>query len=390
MQLSDEQQTAFDKIMQWFEKTDEQEFVLSGYAGTGKTTLARYIEDNIEHVYFCAFTGKAANVLREKGCMNVSTIHSAIYAVKSKPKQRIEELKAAVNVAAEKGDGQRVKELNAEIKQLSQVQFGLAEATDLDHASLVIVDEYSMLNQKLIDDLRKKAQKILYLGDPFQLAPVHGENDLQPTFTLEQIHRQALDSAIIRASMEIRAGRMPEKGVQNDFIFIDKNKLTSKHLMTADVVIVGRNKTRANMNAWFRKQLGFESPMPQKGDKLICRKNDKEIGFYNGMSAVCEASSNIEADLYFRLAIKEHNAMFNTYAGDFATGIYPYDGYNKIHRELQRFQYAYAITAHLSQGSEYGKVIVKNEPIGRTAIDRQKWVYTAVTRAKTTCLLVDS
>lgn len=390
MQLSSEQQQAFDKIMHWFEKTDKQEFVLSGYAGTGKTTLARYIEDNIEYVYFCAFTGKAANVLRDKGCMNVSTIHSAIYAVKSKPKDKLAALEVERTNAAAQGDSKRVKEIVAEIKQLSQVQFGLAESTDLDHASLVIVDEYSMLNQKLIDDLRKKAQKILYLGDPFQLAPVHGENDLQPTFTLEQIHRQALDSAIIRASMEIRAGRMPQKGVQNDFIFIDKDRLTSKHLMAADVVIVGRNKTRANMNAWFRKQLGYESPMPQKGDKLICRKNDKEIGFYNGMSAVCAASSHIEADLYFRLAIEEHNAMFNTYAGDFATGIEPYDGYNKIHRELQRFQYAYAITAHLSQGSEYGKVIVKNEPIGRTAIERARWQYTAITRAKERCLLVDA
>lgn len=389
MQLSEEQATAFDKIMHWFNETSEQEFVLSGFAGTGKTTLARYIEDAIQNVYFCAFTGKAANVLREKGCMYVSTIHSAIYSVRSKPNAEIEGLKKELTDATENNNGQRAKELTNKIKELSQVQFGLAADTDLDHAALVIVDEYSMLSQKLINDLRKKAVRILYIGDPFQLAPIRDTNDLEPNFTLQEIHRQAKESAIIRASMEIRAGRMPAYGVENEFSYIDRKFLDKETLLSSDVLIVGRNKTRSNMNAWFRKNLGFNSPMPQKGDKMICRKNDKESGFFNGMTAKCVASKSIEADLYFKLFIEEHDKYFNCYAGHFAKGIEPYDGYNKMHRELQLFEFSYAITCHLSQGSEYGTAIVKNEPIGRDSIERARWLYTAVTRAKEKCILVD-
>ncbi|MGH9697626.1 MAG: AAA family ATPase, partial [Bryobacteraceae bacterium] len=55
-------------------------FRLFGYAGTGKTTLARYIADGVDgEVKFAAFTGKAALVMRNKGCDNASTIHSLIY-----------------------------------------------------------------------------------------------------------------------------------------------------------------------------------------------------------------------------------------------------------------------------------------------------------------------
>jgi exodeoxyribonuclease-5 len=58
----------------------EQVFRLFGFAGTGKTTLARHIAEDIDgNVIFCAFTGKAASVMRSKGCEDASTIHSLIY-----------------------------------------------------------------------------------------------------------------------------------------------------------------------------------------------------------------------------------------------------------------------------------------------------------------------
>src|ERR1700704_3832073 len=55
-------------------------FRLFGYAGTGKTTLAKHLAEGVEgKVLFAAFTGKAALVMRRKGCQNASTIHSLIY-----------------------------------------------------------------------------------------------------------------------------------------------------------------------------------------------------------------------------------------------------------------------------------------------------------------------
>src|SRR5437879_12805740 len=55
-------------------------FRLFGYAGTGKTTLAKHIAESVDgKVLFAAFTGKAASVMRSKGCARASTIHSLIY-----------------------------------------------------------------------------------------------------------------------------------------------------------------------------------------------------------------------------------------------------------------------------------------------------------------------
>ena len=57
-----------------------QVFRLFGYAGTGKTTLARHLAEGVDgRVVFGAFTGKAALVMRRKGCADASTIHSMIY-----------------------------------------------------------------------------------------------------------------------------------------------------------------------------------------------------------------------------------------------------------------------------------------------------------------------
>jgi len=55
-------------------------FRLFGYAGTGKTTLAKHLAESIDgKVLFAAFTGKAACVMRSKGCQGATTIHSLIY-----------------------------------------------------------------------------------------------------------------------------------------------------------------------------------------------------------------------------------------------------------------------------------------------------------------------
>ena len=75
-----QQDAALKSVAAWLKCGEPQLFRLFGYAGTGKTTLAKKIAEDVDgSVAFAAFTGKAALVMRSKGCGDARTIHSLIY-----------------------------------------------------------------------------------------------------------------------------------------------------------------------------------------------------------------------------------------------------------------------------------------------------------------------
>lgn len=358
IKLSEQQTKVFDEIMKWHQ-TPKKTFVLAGYAGAGKTTLAKYIANAIGNTHFCAYTGKAANVLREKGCSNATTIHGAIYRM----------------VGDEDDFGEN---LNA------QPKFVLNEDSDIKKARLVIVDEYSMLSNEIIEDLLSLSKKVLFLGDPFQLPPVDGECDLKPDTFITEVHRQALDSPIIRYATDVREGRALSYCNEGTFMFAPRSKIPSQTYYNADQIIVGYNKTRNAWNDRFRKKLGYSGVFPQKGEKLICLRNNHEIGLFNGMIDIASKNSkHIDADSC-EISFGDYKDI-KIWSGDFKR-VKPQP---KHTRHLDRFDFGYVITCHKSQGSEFDNVIVYNEPIGREKIDRQRWLYTAITRAKEKCILID-
>ncbi|HEY3796257.1 MAG TPA: AAA family ATPase, partial [Bradyrhizobium sp.] len=145
-------------------------FRLFGYAGTGKTTLARHIADGVDgEVKFAAFTGKAALVMRNKGCDNASTIHSLIY---------------------------RARESGVE-----QPSFELWDDAPASKAKLIVIDECSMVDAELGRDLMSFDCPLLVLGDPAQLPPIQGGGfftNSEPDAMLTEVHRQAQDDPIVR------------------------------------------------------------------------------------------------------------------------------------------------------------------------------------------------
>src|SRR6202521_1356655 len=161
-----------------------QVFRLFGYAGTGKTTLARHIAEDVEgEVKFAAFTGKAALVMRNKGCDNASTIHSLIYRTR------------------ESGD--------------EQPSFELWDEAPASKAALIVIDECSMVDAELGRDLMWFGVPVLVLGDPAQLPPIQGGGfftEAEPDVMLTEVHRQARDNPIIRLSMDVREGLRLEEG----------------------------------------------------------------------------------------------------------------------------------------------------------------------------------
>lgn len=361
MTLSPKQIQAFDAVMSWH-RGSEKRFVLAGYAGAGKTTLAKYIADavGVKDVIFCAYTGKAANVLREKGCENTGTIHGFLYMPK---KQEGEDKKP---------------------------RFGYSPKASWLESRLIIVDEYSMLSEKLINDIEREGKKILYLGDPFQLPPVKGECGLQPDFFLDEIHRQALESSIIRFSKEVREGGRIPFGDHGDLRYIRQRESTPEMYMVADQIIVGKNDTRAAWNKKFRNVLGFgHSMMPVCGDKMICLQNNHEIGLFNGMIGTAGNNCKMYSMIYnldFCYTGVEDFKGINVWKGDVLGEGANYDRENM--KGLERFDYAYAITCHKSQGSEFDKVVIYNQPIGQ-GVERARWLYTSLTRAKKLCTLVE-
>jgi exodeoxyribonuclease-5 len=292
MEWSREQEGALSAVQQWFRQGGHQPFYLAGYAGTGKTTLARHFAESVGgEVKFGAFTGKAASVLRKKGCPGATTIHSLIYKpVGNSNGKKIAELETLIEQMAtlpeDKQDQALLRSWGQELQALkakSSAMFEVNEDAEITEADLVILDECSMIDQRMGADLQKFGVPILYLGDPGQLPPVGGKGlltDKRPDFVLEEIHRQARDSAIIWAAHEIRHGRKIGLGSfgNGEVEVLRKAEFDWELAIAADQILCGMNGTRRKLNKAARNKLGRNKLYPVEGDKLICLQNDHEEG----------------------------------------------------------------------------------------------------------------
>ncbi|WP_375648637.1 ATP-dependent RecD-like DNA helicase, partial [Bartonella sp. MU70NMGDW] len=264
MQFSPEQDNALKAVAAWLKEGRSPLFRLFGYAGTGKTTLARYFAETVDgSVQFAAFTGKAAQVLRSKGASNACTIHSLIYCPRGE------------------------EEVSDEVtgKKSIAPTFALNRRSAAAQAKLIIVDECSMVDEKLARDLMSFRTPILVLGDPGQLPPISGGgffSNGEPDFLLSEIHRQARDNPIIRLAMDVREGRDIAYGDYGEARVVTRKEVNQQLVLDADQVLVGVNRTRYLYNQRLRVLKGFTADYPQAGDKLVCLRNDPTKGLLNG------------------------------------------------------------------------------------------------------------
>ncbi|MGO8737731.1 ATP-dependent DNA helicase [Rhodoblastus sp.] len=356
MDWSAQQDKSLSAVARWIgEPGGPQLFRLFGYAGTGKTTLARHVAENVDgEVQFAAFTGKAALVLREKGCGEARTIHSLIY---------------------------RPKDLDSE-----EPSFVLNEDSPASRASLIVIDECSMVDEELGRDLLSFGKKVLVLGDPAQLPPVKGGGfftEQAPDEMLTEVHRQAADNPIVRLSMLVRAGERLAPGDHGAMRVIPREKIDADQVKAADQVLVGLNKTRRAYNRRLRELLGFKEPLPEVGEKLVCLRNDKAKGLLNGAIFRVARASGIRRARY-RMGLTPEEA---TGGKPIRVGVLPalFNGEEETisfaqRRESDEFDYGYALTVHKAQGSQWDKVVLFDESWAFRE-NRERWLYTAVTRA---------
>lgn len=383
MELSPDQQTALDGVKAWL-LTDRPTLTLGGYAGTGKTTvIAKLLADlGEENVSVCAFTGKAASVLRNKG-VPASTMHSLIY----QPEKWCDTCER-ISETIGKG-GRTCAECE---KPTVRTKFVRVPFADIP---FVIVDEASMLNMNHVVDLEELVPKVLYVGDHGQLEPIGRDPGIMrnPELRLEKIHRQAEKSPIINFAHHVRLQRSPQAWPEKAAVDYWNAKLdaggvkvrnglrpSGTMLNQADVVLCGYNNTRVAVNRALRRLRGFTDDLPEPGERLICLQNDSELGLFNGL-LVTVLNRTVKKfryghpsyDLVDDMGKEYFNVQMN--ADQFGQE----KKLDRTRKGLGVFDFGYCMTVHKSQGSEWGKVAVLEQIAG--SWESARWRYTAATRA---------
>jgi exodeoxyribonuclease-5 len=348
MKLANEQKSVIKGILSDLES--KLVVTLGGYAGTGKTTVIKHLHHFLKNWSICAFTGKAANVLRRKG-LDASTIHSLIYEPMKNP------------------DG------SIFIDKSGNPVFVLAQDLDCEG---IIVDEASMVSKEIYNDLISFKKPILFVGDHGQLEPVGSDFNImkEPDFVLEEIHRNAGEIAHFAEHIRkgFRAGSF-KAGKCVKFV----NASEAKALYTkVDQTICAYNKTRVEINVSTRVQLWGEDyqEKPLVGDKIMCLRNHKQVGLFNGMQGIVK----------FIYKKPSNKFIFSSDGTDYDVLFDPsqwnkdkYD-FSNDRSDPHPFDYSNGITCHKSQGDEWDKGLVIEQKCDRW--DHKRWAYTGSSRFK--------
>ena len=387
MELNEKQKQGLDIAVDRY-KRKERYTVISGYAGTGKSTLVKFIVaalPNInpdEDVIYTSFTGKATQVLQRKGNKNVSTLHKLLFESIPKP------------------DGTFFR------KPVEFIPY-----------KIVIVDECSMVPKELLQRLIKYNVHIICLGDPGQLPPINKNEDNHlldhPHIFLDEIMRQEAESEIINLTMDIRAGKSLTHYQGKEVQVLNKDELTTGMLLWADQIICEKNETRIALNNQIRDLLG-RSGGPQDGDKVICLKNNWDIysvndnPLVNGTIGYLKDSFSTYINLPRQITSDGQPKKLDILTANFISDTEEDYGILNMDKQLittgvpgldwktsykmgrnwrfqdkipDQFTYGYAITGWKAQGSEWDNVLVIEEGFPFDKEEHKQFLYTCATRA---------
>lgn len=387
MKVSSDQKTVLLNLYKWFNDSKKSKYItVGGYAGTGKTTtisvFRKILNDKVDSklkVAFCSYTGRAAQVLKNNLSLqnslykndSVSTIHGLIYSPLVNTKEEI---------------------------------IGWTKKEKLS-CSLIIIDEASMVNAKIWDDLLSYKIPIIAIGDHGQLSPIEGLFNLMenPELKLEHIHRQAKNNPIIKLAYSARLnGNIEAKKYSENVIKYSKldyetnfyiDELLNQYNKSNTLILCGYNNTRNKLNQHIRQKLGFETPEPQVNDKVICLRNNNQKQIYNGMLGVIKKISDHDENWY-KAEIKMDESDFLYFGLIFkkqfgSSTPLNFTNKRKLLMQGDLFDFGYALTVHKSQGTESEQIILFEERFSKMTEDEwKKWLYTGVTRAKNSLYII--
>lgn len=362
--------------------SSEQVYQFSGAAGTGKTEvikeIIRRINIPLSKVAVMTYIGQAANVLRTRGIWSAKTAHSWLYEVKEVPVMK---------------DGVQVID---EIFNKPKIRYEFVPR-DLRNIAYVIIDEAFTYPMRMKQDVLNTGKPIIVTGDVNQLPPVMDK----PAFLVEgkirylrEIMRQSIDSDIPYIADRILKGQPISAGMYRGVLVIEENDLTDEMIRYANIVLCGTNKTRDKYNSYIRNSiLGFHTRLPLLNEKVICRKTNWNleidgISLTNGLIGQVIKAPEVETfdgrQFYIDFKPDFMNSSFASLGCDYDYFVSDHNRRKEIKSSPysigEKFEFAYAITTHLSQGAQYPSGIYMKEYLGK---DIQKNLdYTGVTRFK--------
>lgn len=362
----------------------ERYTTVSGYAGTGKSTTIKFIIAALnvsnEKVAYATFTGKASLVLREMGCPNSCTLHKLLYKTRKTPNGFVHTPKRELDFPYE----------------------------------IIVVDEVSMVPKPMWDLLISHGIHIIASGDPFQLPPIGENNGIldSPHIFLDEIMRQALESEIIRLSLDIRTGKKIAIFDGDDLKIIDKGDLVQGMFTWADQILCGTNVTRHKINNEVRALYGRDPETPMHNDKVIALKNDWNLMNDSGDPMINGTIGNLS-----NIILGKDEGIFGkslrvSFTPDYADGdkyrifedlsidynylikgVKNYSDKDMWMMKKSRsvpslFDFGYAITCWKAQGSQYDKVLLLEENFPYGELEHRKFMYTGMTRASKKLVIV--
>jgi exodeoxyribonuclease-5 len=402
MQWSPQQDAALVKVDRWLKDrtTKQKVFKLTGFAGTGKTTLAKTaVQGALGRVFFAAPTGKAADVLTRKGC-SARTIHSLAYVPKGERRSELaEQLRYKIREEQVRVpvDEPKLKQLRSALREASRRDgpiFCFNPEGELSKGDIgcLVVDEASMIDDTMRCDLLSYDVKILALYDPFQLPPVKGAVGFsgEPDVLLTEIHRQAAESGVLRFATAVRQGSalpLGSWGPDCEVIAQGERDAMQAAALAADQVLCGKNETRLGLNRRIRQLRGLDSPHPMKGDRVMCLRNEYEHTpeLFNGSTWTVTAAEEPDTEAMLQWLDLE-SADVPGLTAVTQTLLHMFHGWDDVPifkaKDGTKFDYAHAVTVHKSQGSEWGNVFVYDESAKAFPAFPARHLYTAATRAR--------
>ena len=420
--LSQQQGEALERLKLFFEQDREKVFVLSGYAGTGKSTLCSQVLKKFKNLNFVltASTNKAVSVLRK--------------------------MSQDVGISCECFTIHKFLNLVPDAKQYGSFLVQ-TKKTDLSTIDVVIIDECSMINKELMyfaeQMLINSAVKIIFIGDPMQLPPVNETISLafgyKEGYCLSEILRQARDNPIINFTLKIR--EQLNKNIfdiedllsDNDFSgkmrFLNDEKSWLREIQEEyskdqggaevdRVILTWTNRRVAELNNFVRKAIGADNSYPfTKNETVLVKKPIfKRFGGSRLKIALhtdektrvveCKKLKFNDLDIFFVKCRTMSKGVVEVFHADFKTiktfeqniekygectikiAQKSYNGY-RILETFNSIQCLHAITVHRSQGSTFSKVFVDFPTIllNENMSEAYQMLYVALTRSNDTVVL---